>query len=137
MLSRIEIRNFAIIQSLDLDWSKDMTVITGETGAGKSIVIDALGLTLGERAEQTVIYPDAKQAEVTAIFDLSPQSAATQWLIEHELEEEGECILRRVLVKDGRSKCFINGRSVTQSPGSYCGHACQFWCRSRKSGKFL
>ena len=92
-----------------------MTVITGETGAGKSIVIDALGLTLGERAEQTVIYPDAKQAEVTTLFDLNPQSAATQWLIEHELEEEGECILRRVIVKEGRSKCFINGRSVTQS----------------------
>jgi DNA repair protein RecN (Recombination protein N) len=115
MLSRIEIRNFAIIQSLDLDWSQGMTVITGETGAGKSIVIDALGLTLGERAEQTVIYPDAKQAEVTTLFDLNPQSAATQWLIEHELEEEGECILRRVIVKEGRSKCFINGRSVTQS----------------------
>ena len=115
MLSRIEIRNFAIIQSLDLDWSEGMTVITGETGAGKSIVIDALGLTLGERAEQMVIYPDARQAEVTAIFALKHESAATQWLIEQELDEEGECILRRVIVREGRSKCFINGRSVTQS----------------------
>ena len=115
MLSRIEIRNFAIIQSLDLDWSTGMTVITGETGAGKSIVIDALGLTLGERAEQSAIYPNAKQAEVTAIFDLNEKAAATSWLKEHELEEEGECILRRVVVKEGRAKCFINGRSVTQS----------------------
>jgi DNA repair protein RecN (Recombination protein N) len=115
MLSRIEIRNFAIIQSLDLDWSQGMTVITGETGAGKSIVIDALGLTLGERAEQSVIYPNAKQAEVTSIFELDPESAATAWLIEQELDEEGECILRRVIVKDGRTKNFINGRSVTQS----------------------
>lgn len=115
MLSRIEIRNFAIIQSLDLDWSEGMTVITGETGAGKSIVIDALGLTLGERAEQSVIYPNAKQAEVTALFDLNESDAATQWLMDNELEEEGECILRRVVVKEGRAKCFINGRSVTQS----------------------
>ena len=115
MLSRIEIRNFAIIQALDLDWSPGMTVITGETGAGKSIVIDALGLTLGERAEQSVIYPNAKQAEVTAIFELDGQAAASSWLKEHELEEEGECILRRVVVKEGRTKCFINGRSVTQS----------------------
>jgi len=115
MLSRIEIRNFAIIQSLDLDWSSAMTVITGETGAGKSIVIDALGLTLGERAEQSVIYPDAKQAEVTAIFELEESSAAMLWLLEHELAEEDACILRRVIVKEGRSKCFINGRSVTQS----------------------
>jgi len=115
MLSRIEIRNFAIIQSLDLDWSDGMTVITGETGAGKSIVIDALGLTLGERAEQSVIYPNAKQAEVTAIFDLADDSAATSWLQEQELDEENECILRRVVIREGRTKCFINGRSVTQS----------------------
>lgn len=120
MLSRIEIRNFAIIQALDLDWSKGMTVITGETGAGKSIVIDALGLTLGERAEQSMIYPNAKQAEVTAIFELDDfgtdsRAAATSWLEEQQLDEEGECILRRVVVREGRTKCFINGRSVTQS----------------------
>ncbi|WP_444996059.1 DNA repair protein RecN [Aliikangiella sp. IMCC44359] len=115
MLSRIEIRNFAIIQSLDLDWSEGMTVITGETGAGKSIVIDALGLTLGEKAEQSVIYPNAKQAEVTAIFDLTEKSAATKWLAEHDLNEEDECILRRVVVNGGKSRCFINGRTVTQS----------------------
>lgn len=115
MLSRIEIRNFAIIQSLDLDWSQGMTVITGETGAGKSIVIDALGITLGERTDSAVVYPGAKQAEVTAIFELSDDSAASKWLKDNELEEEGECILRRVVAKEGRSKCFINGRSATQS----------------------
>ncbi len=115
MLSRIEIRNFAIIQSLDLDWSKGMTVITGETGAGKSIVIDALGLTLGERSDHNVIYPKANQAEVTAIFELHSNSAAQDWLNEQDLNEESTCILRRVIVKEGRSKCFINGRSVTQS----------------------
>lgn len=115
MLKRIEIRNFAIIQSLDLNWSSGMTVITGETGAGKSIVIDALGLTMGEKAEQNAIYPHAKQAEVTTIFHLSDLSAAAQWLKAHELDEEDECILRRVIVKGGRTRCFINGRSVTQS----------------------
>ena len=115
MLSRIEIRNFAIIQSLDLDWSQGMTVITGETGAGKSIVIDALGITMGERTDAAVVYPGAKQAEVTAIFELVDDSAAAKWLRENELEEEGECILRRVVAKEGRSKCFINGRSATQS----------------------
>ncbi|MGX5175385.1 DNA repair protein RecN [Aliikangiella sp. IMCC44653] len=115
MLTRIEIRNFAIIQSLDLDWSKGMTVITGETGAGKSIVIDALGMTLGERVEQHVVYPNAQQAEVTAVFELPANSAAQQWLIEQQLTEEGECIIRRVVVREGRSKCFINGRSVPLS----------------------
>jgi len=115
MLSRIEIKNFAIIQSLCLDWSAGMSVITGETGAGKSIVIDALGLTIGERAEQSVIYPKAKQAEVTSVFELDNTSAALNWLKEQELDEESECILRRVIVREGRSKCFINGRSATQS----------------------
>ncbi len=115
MLSRIEIRNFAIIQSLDLDWSKGMTVITGETGAGKSIVIDALGLVLGERVDANVIYPNAKQAEVTAIFELADNSAASLWLKDNELAEEGDCVLRRVISKEGRNKAYINGRSATQS----------------------
>ncbi|WP_196139942.1 DNA repair protein RecN [Aliikangiella sp. G2MR2-5] len=115
MLSRIEVRNFAIIQSLALDWSNGMTVITGETGAGKSIVIDALGLALGERADASSVYPGASQAEVVASFELQEQSAAAKWLSENELEEEGECILRRVIAKEGRSKCFINGRSATLS----------------------
>ncbi len=115
MLNRIEIRNFAIIQALSLDWSTGMTVITGETGAGKSIVIDALGMALGDRVEQSVIYPAARQAEITALFQIKPQSPASQWLVENELDEEGECILRRVIVREGRARCFINGRSVTQS----------------------
>jgi len=124
MLLSIEIRNFAIIKSLQLDWQTGMTVITGETGAGKSIVIDALGLTLGERADQSVITAGAKQAEISAIFSLSKQSKAAKWLLEQDLNEDdddgenselGECILRRVIVREGRSKCYINGRSATQS----------------------
>jgi len=122
MLLSIEIRNFAIIKSLQLDWQNGMTVITGETGAGKSIVIDALGLTLGERADQNVITAGAKQAEISAIFEIDFNSPAHQWIKENDLLEDedlnqspSECILRRVVVKEGRSKCYINGRSATQS----------------------
>ncbi len=125
MLLAIEIRNFAIISSLSLDLSSGMTVVTGETGAGKSILVDALGLTLGERADQSVISHGAKQAEISAIFELEPESPPHSWLeendlsdddsIKHEAQKRSECILRRVIVKEGRSKCYINGRSVTQS----------------------
>lgn len=115
MLSRIEIRNFAIIQLLDLDWSDGMTVVTGETGAGKSIVIDALGLTLGEKADPAAIYPNAERAEITSIFDSGENSSAALWLQDQGLQEENECILRRVISHKGRSKCFINGRSATLS----------------------
>ena len=121
MLLSIDIRNFAIIQSLQLDWRSGMSVITGETGAGKSIVIDALGLTLGERAEQSVITPGAKQTEISALFEAKTKSVAYQWLQDNDLLDEqqdsasSDCILRRVIIREGRSKCYINGRSVTQS----------------------
>jgi len=123
MLLSIEIRHFAIIKSLQLDYQSGMTVITGETGAGKSIVIDALSLTLGERADPSVIMAGHQQAEISSIFAIAPQSPAFQWLAENSLlddEHEAisrpcECILRRVIAKTGRSKCYINGRSVTQS----------------------
>ncbi len=131
MLLSIDIRNFAIIQSLQLDWHSGMSVITGETGAGKSIVIDALGLTLGEKADQTVITSGAKQTEISALYEVDHQSEAFQWLKENDLldeeildhisnaspqaEPKTECILRRVIVKEGRSKCYINGRNTTQS----------------------
>jgi len=120
MLLSIDIRNFAIIESLQLDWQSGMSVITGETGAGKSIVIDALGLTLGERADQNAVSPGAKQAEVSAEFSIAKESGAYQWLTENDLlegefEDNLECILRRVIIKGGRSKCYINGRNVTQA----------------------
>ncbi len=119
MLLSIDIRNFAIIKSLQLDWQTGMTVITGETGAGKSIVIDALGLTLGDRADHSVITEGAKQAEISAVFEISRDSAAHLWLEDNALNDDEdftiECILRRVIAKQGRSKCYINGRSATQS----------------------
>lgn len=131
MLLSIDIRNFAIIQSLQLDWHSGMSVITGETGAGKSIIIDALGLTLGEKAEQSVITKDAKQTEISALYEVDHQSEAFRWLKNNDLLDEEildsissaspqsypktECILRRVIIKEGRSKCYINGRNTTQS----------------------
>ncbi len=123
MLLSIEIRHFAIIEALQLDYSQGMTVITGETGAGKSIVIDALSLTLGERADASVIMAEHSQAEISSIFAVSAQSEAFNWLAEHSLLDDEadapsngcECILRRVILRQGRSRCYINGRSVTQS----------------------
>jgi DNA repair protein RecN (Recombination protein N) len=124
MLLSIEVRNFAIIDSLQLDWNEGMSVITGETGAGKSIVIDALGLVLGERAEQSVVRAGTAQAEVAAIFSIQIGGAAFNWLEKNDLledqtiepnETECECLLRRVIVAKGRARAYINGRSVTQS----------------------
>ncbi|MGB0495142.1 MAG: DNA repair protein RecN [Kangiellaceae bacterium] len=143
MLLSIDIRNFAIIQSLQLDWHSGMSVITGETGAGKSIVIDALGLTLGDKAEQSAITAGAKQTEISSLFEVDHTSEAFHWLKNNDLLDDEildiisdastqeqlkpqlntECILRRVIVRDGRSKCYINGRNATQSQlkqlGSY------------------
>ncbi|MEE4246344.1 MAG: DNA repair protein RecN [Kangiellaceae bacterium] len=115
MLTSIQIKNFALIESLELDLQSGMTVITGETGAGKSIVIDALGLALGERADVSVIRHGTDKADISASFDIAVNSPASKWLADNELDESGECILRRVLAREGRSKCFINGRSATLS----------------------
>lgn len=113
MLSSIQIKNFALIESLELDFHAGMTVITGETGAGKSIVIDALGLALGERADTSVVRFGTEKADVTASFHITKDSPALSWLEQQELDEGSECILRRVVAKEGRSKCFINGSAVT------------------------
>lgn len=115
MLASIQIKNFALIEQLALDFKQGLTVITGETGAGKSIVIDALGLALGERAETSMIRFGCDKADISACFHVEPDSPALRWLQDHELDDEHDCILRRVIAKEGRSKCFINGRSATLS----------------------
>lgn len=113
MLLHLNIQNFAIVRALDIDWRSGMTTITGETGAGKSIAIDALGLCLGDRAVTNVVRPNSKKAELSATFDISKNILAMQWLEKNEISfEENECILRRLISAEGRSKAFINGSQV-------------------------
>jgi len=112
MLRNIHIRHFAIVDELNLDLSPGMTVLTGETGAGKSILLDALGLALGDRAESSTIRAGADRAEVTADFNISGHKTIHEWLNEHELDEDDQCIIRRTVNRDGRSKGYINGRPV-------------------------
>ena len=114
MLNHLTIQNFALVQELDLELQTGMTAITGETGAGKSIMLDALGLTLGDRADQDVIRAGMDRADISATFNLAPTDDAQHWLQEHDFPLEGsECILRRVLTRDGRSRAYINGQSAS------------------------
>lgn len=109
MLVSLSIRQLAIVDHLELEFHKGMTVITGETGAGKSILLQALGLALGDRSDSDSIRHGADRAEITASFDLSKLPQAKNWLIQHELMSD-ECILRRSLLNNGRSKAWINGQ---------------------------
>lgn len=112
MLSHLYIRDFTIVHELELTFESGFTALTGETGAGKSILVDALALTLGERADNTVIRHGCARAEIVAGFDLRPDQDAARWLSEHELFTEHECVLRRVIDADKPSRGFINGRPV-------------------------
>ena len=116
MLTHFTVQNIALVERLELAFDAGMSVITGETGAGKSIMLDALGLALGDRAESWLVSFDADKAEVNASFDLARNEQARAFLAERELEvAEQECILRRVVTRDGRSRAFINGSPVTVS----------------------
>jgi DNA repair protein RecN (Recombination protein N) len=114
MLKFLAIRDFVIVSSLELDFSPGFTVLTGETGAGKSILIDALSLALGERGDATMVRNGCERAEIAAEFDIAGLPHTQAWLREHELEGDADvCLLRRVLEAGGRSRGFINGRSAT------------------------
>lgn len=114
MLSHLTINNFALVDHLELDLSGGMTVVSGETGAGKSIMLDALALTLGNRADAASIGLHRDKTEIFASFDISQNAEANQWLKDHDLAtEDCECILRRVITKEGRSRAFINGAPCT------------------------
>ena len=110
MLTQLTVSNYAIAERVELQFSHGMTALTGETGAGKSIVLDALGLAMGGRADAGAVRHGAKRADITATFDVSRIAEAREWLEEHELDDENDCILRRVISKDGRSRAFINGQ---------------------------
>jgi DNA repair protein RecN (Recombination protein N) len=115
MLTELAIKQFTLVENLELDIKTGFTVITGETGAGKSILLDALGLCLGDKADGQAVRHGADKAELIAIFDISQQPEARNWLIEHELDDSEDCSLRRVIYKEGRSKAWINGTPVTLS----------------------
>lgn len=115
MLAQLTISNFAIVRELEIDFHHGMTAITGETGAGKSIAIDALGLCLGGRADAEMVRRGANRADLCARFSLKDTPAAQRWLEENQLEEGRECLLRRVISSDGRSRGFINGTAVPLS----------------------
>lgn len=118
MLTQLSVNNFAIVRHLVLDLEQGMSVITGETGAGKSIAIDALGLCLGYRSESSMIRHGADKADISATFFMQPNSPAYQWLAERELLDEEnpqECILRRMINLEGRSKAFVNNHPIPAS----------------------
>lgn len=111
MLTSLCINQFAIVSHLELDFKAGMTAFTGETGAGKSIIIDALMLILGERADASVIRPGARQCDISATFQVDENSALARWLKLHDIEHENyEIILRRVILSEGRSKSYINAK---------------------------
>lgn len=115
MLTHLSIHNFAIVERLELELERGMTVVSGETGAGKSIMIDALQLALGGRADSGAVRSGTGKAEIIANFDISGLPRAQAWLDAQELSLDAECILRRVITKEGRSRTFINGRNCPVS----------------------
>src|SRR5688572_21225905 len=114
MLRALSIRDYVIVDRLDLELAAGFTALTGETGAGKSILVDALVLALGGRADAGVVRAGCNRAEVTADFDVSALADARQWLAAQDFEEgDGACLLRRTVDAAGRSRGFVNGRPAT------------------------
>lgn len=109
MLTHLYIREFTVIESLSLDFNDGLTVVTGETGAGKSVLMNALSLAAGSRADAAVVRCGANSADITATFSIEQLPVATRWLAAHQFGVEEACLLRRVITKDGRSRAFING----------------------------
>ena len=115
MLTNIDIQSLKLVDHLELEINESMNVITGETGAGKSILLGALGLALGERADSSLIPTDKNKTEVNARFDLRRQPRALEWLKNKHLDDEEQCILRRIIQREGPSRAFINGTPTTLS----------------------
>jgi DNA repair protein RecN (Recombination protein N) len=113
MLRRLTIRDFVLVDRLELEFEAGFGTLTGETGAGKSILVDALAFALGERADASLIRSGAERAEVSAEFDLDGAPAAAEWLREHDLDADEGLLLRRVLDGNGRSRAYLNGSPAT------------------------
>lgn len=112
MLTRLHVRNLAVLDDVTLEFRNGFSVLTGETGTGKSMLVDALALALGSRADSSAVRSGADRTEVSASFDLGPTSTAAAWLRQHDLDSDGDCVLRRVVGSEGRSRAYINGRPV-------------------------
>jgi DNA repair protein RecN (Recombination protein N) len=112
MLKSIDIKGLAVVDQLNLELEQGMTVLTGETGAGKSILLTAMKLCLGERADASLLRPGANKADLSLEFDITDLPASQQWLIDNDLDDEGDCFIRRTINADGRSKAYINGQVV-------------------------
>src|SRR5215471_2308569 len=107
MLSRLSIRDIVLIERLDIDFAAGLSVLTGETGAGKSILLDAFALALGARGDATLVRNGAEQGQVTASFEVAERHPARALLAEHDIPAEDELILRRVQFADGRTRAFV------------------------------
>jgi DNA repair protein RecN (Recombination protein N) len=112
MLTHLHIRDFAIVEAVELEFGRGFTVLTGETGAGKSILVDALLLAVGGRADSGAVRHGAERAEVSATFAVAGNAAALAWLEQQSIEHDGECQLRRVVGADGRGRAWLNGQPV-------------------------
>jgi DNA repair protein RecN (Recombination protein N) len=112
VLARLHISNLAVIDELELEFAPGMTTLTGETGAGKSILVDALALALGERADSRAVRTNTERCTVTATFDLGSRNDIAAWLTAHDLDADNECMIRRIVTTDGRSRGYINGNGV-------------------------
>ncbi len=115
MLTHLSIKDFAVVRATELEFGPGMTVVSGETGAGKSLMVDALGFLSGLRADSGVVRHGAERAELSAEFALADANPARDWLAEQALDDDGQCQLRRVIRADGGSRAWINGRPVTLS----------------------
>ena len=113
MLTHLSIHHFTLVEHLELELERGLTALTGETGAGKSLLLDALGMTLGDKADADKVRTGSERADISATFDVEQLPKARKWLKAQELEAESECILRRTISADGRSRAYINGQSAT------------------------
>lgn len=123
MLSRLSIRDIVLIERLDIDFAPGLSVLTGETGAGKSILLDALSLALGARGDASLVRHGAAQGQVTAVFDVPRNHPARELLAENAIEDEGDIILRRVQSADGRTRVFVNDQPASVGLMRAIGHA--------------